>query len=243
MTSSNLVVPNLATVEVNGLTRSSFILRSALAAGAVYGGSVVGPYVNRAFAQDEGSEGDVEILNFALTLEYLEQAFYQEGLRQVDGLTGELQSLVQQVEQDESEHVDALTQTIEDLGGQPTEAPEVDFGDAFTDQDSFLELAQTFEDTGVQAYNGAAPQIESEEVLAAAGSIVQVEGRHAALIRLQRGEDPAPSAFDETLDQQEVLDAVMPFIQSTSGTGAGGGTGDGEGGGGSGGGGAREGGN
>jgi rubrerythrin len=224
MTSSNLVVPSLATVEVRGITRSAFILRSALAAGAVYGGSVVGPYVNQAFAQGEGSEGDIEILNFALTLEYLEQAFYQEALRQVDGLGGDLQSLVEQVESDESEHVDALTQTITDLGGEPTEAPEVDFGDAFADEDSFLELAQTFEDTGVQAYNGAAPQIESEEVLAAAGSIVQVEGRHAGLIRLQRGEDPAPTAFDETLSMQEVLDAVMPFIQS-SGGGAGGGNG------------------
>jgi rubrerythrin len=219
MTESNLVVPKLATVEVKGMTRSSFLLRSTLAAGAVYGGAVVGPYVKRAFAQqEEGSGGDVEILNFALTLEVLEQTFYQEGLRQVS-LSGDVQSLAQEIESNEAEHVDTLTMTIQDLGGEPVAAPELDFGDAFSSEDSFLELAQTFEDTGVSAYNGAAPMIQAEEVLAAAGSIVQVEGRHASLVRLQRGEEPAPVAFDETLTQQEVLDAVEPFIAGEGGGG------------------------
>jgi rubrerythrin len=219
MTESNLVVPKLATVEVKGMTRSSFLLRSTLAAGAVYGGAVVGPYVKHAFAQqEEGSGGDVEILNFALTLEVLEQTFYQEGLRQVS-LSGDVQSLAQEIESNEAEHVDTLTMTIQDLGGEPVAAPELDFGDAFSSEDSFLELAQTFEDTGVSAYNGAAPMIQAEEVLAAAGSIVQVEGRHASLVRLQRGEEPAPVAFDETLTQQEVLDAVEPFIAGEGGGG------------------------
>ena len=67
----------------------------------------------------------------------------------------------------------------------------------------FLNLAQTFEDTGVSAYNGAAPQIKSKEVLGAAGSIVQVEARHAAAIRLQNGEEPAPEAFDPSLAEGE----------------------------------------
>jgi len=66
----------------------------------------------------------------------------------------------------------------------------------------------------VSAYNGAAPAIESTDVLAAAGSIVQIEARHAAAIRLQRGEAPAPAAFDEALTDQAVLDAVQPFIQA-----------------------------
>jgi rubrerythrin len=212
MKSSNLVVPELAAVEVKGMTRSAFLLRSTLAAGAVYGGAVVGPYVKQAFAQEGGTGGDVEILNFALTLEALEQTFYQEALRQVSGLTGDVQSLAQEIEANEAEHVDALMNLIQDLGGEPEPAPEFDFGEAFSDQDTFLETAQEFEDTGVYAYNGAAPEIQSTEVLAAAGSIVQIEGRHAALIRLSRGEEPAPAAFDETLDQQEVLDAVEPFI-------------------------------
>jgi hypothetical protein len=66
----------------------------------------------------------------------------------------------------------------------------------------------------VYAYNGAAPQIKSKEVLAAAGGIVQVEARHAAAIRLQRGENPAPDAFDKTLSTDEVLKAVQPFVKS-----------------------------
>lgn len=218
MSESNLVVPQLATVDVRGMTRSSFLLRSTLAAGAVYGGSVVGPYVKQAFAQNQDSGGDVDVLNFALTLEVLEMTFYQEALRQV-GLGGDLQSLTEELEANESEHVDTLTQTIQDLGGEPVAAPELDFGDAFSDTNAYLELAQTLEDTGVSAYNGAAPAIQSAEVLAAAGSIVQIEGRHAALIRLQRGEEPAPVAFDETLDEQEVLDAVQPFIVSEGGDG------------------------
>lgn len=224
MTDSNLVVPKLATVEIKGMSRSAFLLRSTLAAGAVYGTTVMGPFVKQAFGQQNGGGGgDVEILNFALTLEVLEQTFWQEGLRQVGGLSGDVQSLAEQFENDEAEHADALTSTIQDLGGEPVEAPELDFGDAFRNEDAFLELGQTLEDTGVSAYNGAAPAIESEEVLAAAGSIVQIEGRHAALIRLQRGEEPAPVAFDETLDQQEVLDAVEPFIVSGNGGGGGGG--------------------
>ena len=211
MSNSNLAVPGLATVEIRGMTRSAFILRSTLAAGAVYGGSVVGPYVKRAMAQEAG--GDIDILNFALTLELLEATFYQEALRTVTGLSADVQALTEEIESNESEHVDALTETIEMLDGKPVKAPQFDFGDAFQDESSYLELAQTFEDTGVSAYNGVAPMISSEEVLAAAGSIVQVEARHAALIRLLRGEEPAPVAFDETLDERETLETVKPFIQ------------------------------
>jgi rubrerythrin len=212
MSTSNLVVPALARVDVKGMTRSSFLLRSTLAAGAVYGGSVVAPYVTQALAQDE-SGGDIDTLNFALTLEYLEATFYQEALRQVGGLSGEVSALAEEIESNESEHVDALSKAIEDLDGKPVKAPVFDFGDAYQDEDSFLELAQDLEDTGVSAYNGAAPTIQSEEVLAVAASIVQVEGRHAALVRLQRGEEPAPVAFDETLSEQEVLDAVQPYME------------------------------
>ena len=110
--------------------------------------------------------------------------------------------------------MDVLTATIEQLGGTPVKAPGVDFGGAFKSQGSFLKLAQTFEDTGVSAYNGAAPAIQSKEVLGAAGSIVQIEARHAAAIRLLNGKQPAAGAFDPALEMQEVLDAVMPFVKS-----------------------------
>jgi rubrerythrin len=212
MSSEKLAAPELAAIDVQGLTRQSFMMRGALAAGAVYGLGSVGPFVREAMAQEGG--GDVEILNFALTLEYLEAAYYTQALKRVGGLSGEARSLASEIRDNENEHVDALSSTISDLGGTPVKAPGVDFGDAFANQKAFLKLAQTFEDTGVSAYNGAAPMIESAEVLGAAGSIVQVEARHAAAIRSLNGQPISDSAFDEALEMQAVLDAVQPFVKS-----------------------------
>lgn len=211
MSSNSLVAPELAAIDIKGMTRQSFMVRGAVTAGAVYGLGAVGPFVKQAIAQEGG--GDVEILNFALTLEYLEAAFYTQGLKQVGGLSGDAKSLATEIRDNENEHVTALMSTIEELGGTPVKAPGVDFGAAFKNQKSFLKLAQTFEDTGVSAYNGAAPMIESKEVLGAAGSIVQVEARHAAAIRLMNGEQPTAGAFDQALDMEKVLAAVKPFVK------------------------------
>jgi rubrerythrin len=209
---TKLAAPELATVEIDEMNRSSFVLKSALAVGAVYGSWAVGPFVRQALAQElvpGGGEGDVGILNFALTLEYLEAEFYRRGL-ELD-LGGGLRPLAEEFGAHEQEHVDALTSTIADLGGTPVAAPTVTF--PMRNQAQFLELAQTFEDTGVGAYNGAAPLIESKDVLAAAGGIVQVEARHAAAIRLLAKANPAPAAFDEALEPAAVLAAVKPFIK------------------------------
>jgi hypothetical protein len=201
--------PALAEVHVDDMNRSAFIAKGALAVGAVYGMTMVGPFIRKAFAQ--GEMGDIDILNFALTLEYLEAAFYDQAKAEAK-LDAEATELVDLIAKDEAEHVNALKATITDLGGTPVEAPGVDFGNAFANQGSFLDLAQTFEDTGVSAYNGAGPALKSKELLATAGSIVQIEARHAAAIRLLNGDEPAPDAFDPTLDMQQVLDAVDPFV-------------------------------
>ena len=211
MNRTGLVNPELAAIEVQGTTRSVFLVRSAIAAGAVYGLGSVSPFVNRALAQEGG--GDVDILNFALTLEYLEATFYADALKKVDGLSSDVKKLATELRDNEDAHVDALMKTIKDGGGKPVEAPKVDFGGAFKNEKSFLELAQTFEDTGVSAYNGAAPQIESTEILAAAGSIVQVEAKHAGALRSRAGMDPAPAAFEPTQSREEVLKAVEPLLQ------------------------------
>jgi rubrerythrin len=208
--SDQMANPSLTEIQVEDMSRSSFITKGAIAVGAVYGMTMVGPFVRRALAQSGGS--DVDILNFALTLEYLEAAFYQQAKKEVK-LSGDLAELVDLIGDDEAAHVDGLTAAISDMGGMPVKAPGVDFGNAFASQDSFLKLAQTFEDTGISAYNGAAPAIQSKDVLATAGTIVQVEARHAAAIRLQNGELPAPEAFDPTLDMQQVLDAVDPYVK------------------------------
>ena len=202
----------LGAVEVEPINRSALLVRGALAAGALYGSWSVSPLVRRAFAQ--GSMNDVDILNFALTLEYLEAAFYSEAAKRVPGLSGEVAGYVKDFGAEEQDHVDALAGTIKDLGAKPVKAPGVDFGDAFSSTDAFLDLAITFEDTGVSAYNGAGPMIESKDLLATAGSIVQVEARHAAAVRHAAGEPAAPNAFDPTLSEDEVLKAVQPFVAS-----------------------------
>jgi hypothetical protein len=211
MSHEELAHPELAGVTVDedsqDLSRSDVILKGALAAGAVYGTFMVGPYVRKALGMSGGS--DVDILNFALTLEFLESAFYKEAKSRAKA-SGELKSLVNLLAEDEQQHVEALTATIKKLGGKPVAEPKFSFD--YSDTAGFLKLAQTFEDTGVSAYNGAGPMIESKEVLGAAGSIVQVEARHAAAIRLQNKEEPAPEAFDPSLGEAQVLKAVEPFI-------------------------------
>lgn len=212
MSESRLMVPALADVQVEGLTRSAFLVRSTLAAGAVYGMGAIAPFVGSAFAQ-KGDEGDIEILNFALTLEFLESEFYKRAIRDVKDLSGDVLATAEQLLEDEDAHVTALETTIKDLGGKAVKAPALNFGDSFKSSKDFLEAAVTFEDTGVSAYNGAAPSITSKDVLGAAGSIVQVEGRHAALMRTFDGEQATVGAFDMALDQDEVLEAVQPFIK------------------------------
>jgi rubrerythrin len=207
-----LAQPELAGVLVEeesggDVSRGDVILKGALAAGAVYGAFMVGPFVRSALAM--GGSSDVEILNFALTLEYLESTFYEEALKRVKS-SGELKKLLPLLASDEQQHVEALEGTIKKLGGKPVAEPKFDF--EYKDTAEFLKLAETFENTGVSAYNGAAPMIKSKEVLEAAGSIVQVEARHAAAIALQNGKEPAPEAFDPSLEEKEVLKAVEPFI-------------------------------
>ncbi len=204
---NRLAHPRLAAVEIEGMTRSAFLLRAVLGAGAVYGTAAVTPLVRRAAAQ---AGGDVDVVNFALTLEYLEADFYRRA-REID-LGMELAILAEEFGNHEREHVDGLVATVEELGGRPAERPRFTF--PLTSRADFEKLAVTLEDTGVSAYNGAAPAISDKRILAAAGGIVQVEARHAAALRLATGEDPSPDTFEPALERDEVLRAVEPFIAS-----------------------------
>jgi hypothetical protein len=207
---TGLVNPELADFEVRGLTRASFILRGALAAGAVYGVSAVTPFVSQALAETGG--GDVEILNFALTLEYLESDFYNVKGKVV-GLSGQAKAYAKLFGEEEQDHVNALTTVIKQLGGAPAKKPTFVF--PASSQGSFLALASVLENTGVGAYNGAAPSLQSKQVLASAGSIVQIEARHAAAIDLLIGKSPTPTGgFDVPLNKAEVLAKAGPLIKS-----------------------------
>jgi hypothetical protein len=211
MASSQLVAPELAAIDVQGTTRETFLIRATLAAGATYGALSATPYITKALAK---GGGDVDILNYALTLEYLEAEFYTLGVKRVKGLSGDELKLAKEIRDNEEEHVKALASTVKSLGGTPVKKPTLDFGGAFASRAVFLKTANTLEDAGVSAYNGAGPLISSVDVLAAAGSIVQVEARHAALIRLARSKPPAPLAFDKAADMNAILKKVTPFIKS-----------------------------
>jgi hypothetical protein len=191
------------------MNRGTFILRGAMAAGATLGLGAVGPFVSQAFAADATS--DIDILNFALTLEYLESTFYQVKGKAVN-LSGEAKSLAATFGEEEAEHVSALIAAIKAGGGKPTPKPTFDF--PVTNEKTFLSLAYVLENTGVGAYNGAGPSLKSKALLAAAGSIVQVEARHAAAIGLLTGMSVVPNGgFDKPLTKAEVLKAAGPLIK------------------------------
>ncbi|MEA2157407.1 MAG: hypothetical protein QOE11_3547 [Solirubrobacteraceae bacterium] len=212
MASSPQAAGELAAIKVHGLTRESFLLRSTLAAGTAYGALSATPYITRALAQSGVT--DIDIANYALTLEYLESKFYEMGVKTVKGLSADDTKLAKKIRDDEVAHVDALISLIKSAGGKPAARPTFDFGGAFASPAAFLKTANVLEDTGVSAYNGAGTLIKSVDVLGAAGSIVQIEARHAALIRLTRNKPPAPLAFDKASQMATVLKAVKPFIKA-----------------------------
>jgi hypothetical protein len=210
MRSAELKSPELSAVEVHGLTRASFVLRGALATGAAYGAGAVTPFVRSAFAASTAS--DVDILNFALTLEYLESDFYLQKGKAV-GLSGEAKSLAAMFGGQEAEHVNALMIAIKNSGGIPIKKPTFVF--PVSDQAGFLKLAYILENVGVGAYNGAAPSITHTPILEAAGSIVQVEARHAAAIGLLLHESVTPTgAFDTPLTKAQVLAKAGGLIKA-----------------------------
>ena len=207
MITDRLANPELAEFEVGGVTRASFILRGALAAGAVYGTAAVAPFVSNAMA----ATTDLDILNFALTLEYLETDFYQVKAKSV-GLTGLAAHYASNFGKEEAEHVKTLTAAIKSSGGTPVKKPTFAF--PVTNQASFLSLAYTVENLGVGAYNGAGPLLQNKALLGAAGSIVQVEARHAAAIALLINKSPTPDGgFDAPKTMAQVLAAAKPLIK------------------------------
>lgn len=172
-----------------------------------------------AFAQEGDFDGPLDVLNYALTLEYLEAEFYRQG-NAAGLLQGKAAQYLEKIQTDEEAHVMVISDTIGQLGGSPVPAPEVDFGQAFASSDSYLDAAFTFENLGVSAYLGAAPSLFAEkELLSAAASIFGVEARHAAILGVLL-DKPAEGgvymgATETPLSRQEVLQAAAPFIVST----------------------------
>jgi hypothetical protein len=146
------------------------------------------------------SKNDVAVLNYALSLEYLQAAFYTESERS-KALKGRSLEAATQVGAVERAHVKAFHAL---LGSKAIKRPRFDFQGVTEDPKAFLKTAVAFEDLAVEAYKGQAPRLESEQVLAAALGIHTVEARHAAWMRYLNGITPAAAAFDDPRPKEEI---------------------------------------
>ncbi len=191
-------------------TRRDFFKTLAVAGAA--GAAGAGLFTSKkAFAQ--GGGGDAEILNFALTLEFLEREFYQRALDS-GVLSGAALGVVTNLRDHEAAHVDFITAALQGAGATPVAKPNFTFpANAFSSQASIINLAATFEPVGVGAYLGAAPMIQNPAFLEAAGTIAGVEGDHVVAVKnLQGIVPPANVAFEKALTKDQVLAAVAPFL-------------------------------
>jgi rubrerythrin len=213
------------------MSRRDVLSDTAKAGAGIAALSAVG--AGSAGAQESGSAdpSDLDILNFALTLEKLEATFYEDALNRFDELGGgglensrfaqffenpSLQYSTYQffeaIRDHEQAHVNALTEAIEEAGGTPVSGLEFQF--PYETPEEFVTLARTFEDTGAAAYTNAAPMIDNSEYVGAAAQILAVEARHASYLRLLNVKSPFPRGFQQTLSLEEVKKAVAPFIVS-----------------------------
>jgi hypothetical protein len=194
--------------------RAGVVTRGTFLAGALGGtAALVGLAAEPAAAQ---TARDVAILNYALTLEYLQAAFYTEAERMgaLRARAAEAAGVVGAVER---AHVKAFKDV---LGGKAVKRPSFDFQGTTEDQNAFLKTAVAFEDLAVEAYKGQAPRLQTKSALAAALAIHSVEARHAAWMRYLFGVEPATRAFDQPRSKQQITRVVQStnFISSSPST-------------------------
>ncbi|HIG75334.1 MAG TPA: ferritin-like domain-containing protein [Bacteroidetes bacterium] len=173
--------------DLSGLADATTSRRAALRKGAGIGLAAAAasiPFLKPGRAYAQSTDGDFGILNYALTLEYLERSFYRQALA-TGFIPGDVTPLFQTIENDEAQHVLFLRSAINGAGGTPVQYTDDDFSfDGFLgDFASIATLAQGLEDTGVRAYKGQAASIMNKDYLTAALQIHSVEARHAAAIR------------------------------------------------------------
>jgi rubrerythrin len=203
-------------IVLDDSSRRAFLVKMLGGAAAVTAAATVPA---SAFAATRGSAkaaalpmGDLAILNFALTLEHLEAAFYTKAATRFSG--GYLGQLVRTLRFDEQSHVNALTAAIKGNGGAPVAAAMKYNWPAgtFANRANFLNFAATLEQTGVHAYLGQAPAIKTPAILITAATIVTVEARHAGAIRALQSKNPTQGPFDSGLTTKQILNIVTPLI-------------------------------
>ena len=191
-------------------SRAAFLRRATVGGAALLGALSVIP------AGRSQSANDVDILNYALTLEYLQSSFYTEAER-IRALRGKAREAAEVVGAVERAHVQALRTA---LGSAAVARPTFNFRGVTEDQRRFLKTAVAFEDLAVAAYKAQAPRIQAKPILAVAVSIHSVEARHAAWMRRLFGIVPAAEAFDDPVSKPEVTRIVAStgFITSSGKT-------------------------
>jgi hypothetical protein len=202
-----------AAEEVSGDTRMGFLKKAGLGAGAfMSGGAVLAALAPSALAagappSSPFGAGDIGILNYALTLEYLENAFYTEALKNGVAKTRNLKKFLKTTQTDEKNHVAYLKKA---LGSKAIASPKFDFGKAVTDEATFAATAYALENTGVHAYSGQAGNFKNPAFLLAALSIVTIEARHAGAIGLILGNEgiDATGSFDTPYTYDQVIKIV-----------------------------------
>jgi rubrerythrin len=185
-------------------------------------------------------EDDIEILNYALTLEFLEADFYRQGLDNIgreeltntvldnlsqdkrpdtgsiatfhDKLQEQLYEDLETIRDHEIDHAETLAGVIESLDAEPVAEPEFEFGEAVEEPAAFIATGAALEDTGVSAYAGAAPFIEDAGLVPPALSIHSVEARHASFLRVLNAQTGFPTPYDQPRSRSEVLEIAGGFI-------------------------------
>jgi hypothetical protein len=184
------------------------LVRGSMAGGTIAVATAAG--LGHAFAQQLT---DVDILQFALSLEHLEAKMYADILA-TNILTDQELSYLQAFGSHEVAHVKALTDALTQAGAAPVQAQAKYNFPTFDSRDAILNFAKTVEDIAVGAYQGAAASISNKAYLAAAGSIVQISARHAAIINVLLGLDPVPQPMTASLTIDEVKAKVAPLMNA-----------------------------
>ena len=185
---------------------------------------------------DETYASDIDVLNYALSLEHLEYAFYRDALASSDGAFDEwdvegsavgryfgrptlrfsVYQHLEDIRDQEKDHVDMLSRTINDLGGIPLDATEYHFGDAYESVANFVSVAARLENIGVSAYAGAAPLLSNPDLLPPALSIHSVEARHASYLDHLNLDRAVPNAFDPARSIETVTGLTKQFTDQES---------------------------
>lgn len=212
--------------EAAGLDRGDFLKKSALAGGGlIAGGAIFTQYLDpaeAAISRRKSKRNDIKILNYALTLEMLEEDFYRRAVvNKVFGTNAQLERYTEFVGGHEAQHVLALKGAIRSQGGKPVKMPKFEFADAVTDEAKYRATAQAIEDIGVRAYLGQANRISQSKLLTVAATILAIEARHSSWIRFLNtpavadtpdNDLPAPRTFDRPASERTTLRKAGAFI-------------------------------